>query len=182
MHVNVNGATYVRANIDAIGGIIGRFIVEVDGWEVTSFYAKNTDQTTNDFLLVAGLSATSQHNIRLIQIIEPSYSGTPYHQNPFVFRGFSTDGYAEQPTPRTRRIEVVGASLTAGYGSRGSASTSGCPVNVITSGNYYTWDWKLAEYFKADIHVIAWSGKGMYANCCDDGETMPFYYLQTLAR
>ena len=71
MHINVNGATYVRANIDVIGGIIGRFIVEVDGWEVTSFYAKNTDQTTNDFLLVAGLSATSQYKIRLIQIIEP---------------------------------------------------------------------------------------------------------------
>lgn len=79
MQINVNGATYVRASIDAIGGIIGRFIVEVDGWEVSSFYAKDTDKTTNNFLLVAGLSATTQHHIRLIQIIEPSYSGTPYH-------------------------------------------------------------------------------------------------------
>ena len=61
MHVNVNGATYVRANIDAIGGIIGRFTVEVDGCEVTGFFAKNTDQTTNDFLLVADFSATTQH-------------------------------------------------------------------------------------------------------------------------
>ena len=37
MQMNVTGATYVMANIDAIGGIIGRFIVEVDGLEVTSF-------------------------------------------------------------------------------------------------------------------------------------------------
>ena len=65
--------------------------------------------------------------------------------------------------------------MTTGYGSRGSASITGCPVNVITSGSYYTWDWKLAKYFKADIHVIPWSGKGMYPNCCDDGETMPSY-------
>lgn len=28
--------------------------------------------------------------------------------------------------------------------------------------------------------VIAWSGKGMYENCCDSGETMPSYYLDTL--
>ena len=31
----------------------------------------------------------------------------------------------------------------------------------------------------ADIIPIAWSGKGMYVNCCDNGETMPSYYLQT---
>lgn len=28
--------------------------------------------------------------------------------------------------------------------------------------------------------VVAWSGKGMYENCCDSGETMPSYYLDTL--
>jgi hypothetical protein len=39
MHLNVFGATYITASINAIGGILGKFIVEVDGWEVTSFYA-----------------------------------------------------------------------------------------------------------------------------------------------
>jgi hypothetical protein len=38
----------------------------------------------------------------------------------------------------------------------------------------------LAEYFNADLVPIAWSGKGMYVNCCDNGETMPSYYQQTL--
>ena len=40
--------------------------------------------------------------------------------------------------------------------------------------------WKIAEHFDADIVPIAWSGKGMYQNCCDDGERMPAYWLQTL--
>ena len=31
----------------------------------------------------------------------------------------------------------------------------------------------------ADIVPIAWSGKGMYVNCCDNGITMPSLYLQT---
>ena len=41
--------------------------------------------------------------------------------------------------------------ISAGFGSRGSASTEGCPVNIITSGNYYTYNWKIAEYFQADL-------------------------------
>lgn len=39
MHINVKNATYVKASINADGGIIGHFIVEVNGWEVSSFMA-----------------------------------------------------------------------------------------------------------------------------------------------
>jgi len=79
------------------------------------------------------------------------------------------------------KIELVGDSISAGYGSRGYAGApSGCPVTAFTSGNTYTYNFFLAESFNADIIPIAWSGKGMYVNCCDNGETMPFYYLQTL--
>lgn len=56
-----------------------------------------------------------------------------------------------------------------------------CPVSDATSGNKYTYNWQIAEHFNADIVPIAWSGKGMYQNCCDMGETMPAYYKQTLA-
>ncbi len=97
--------------------------------------------------------------------------------------GFTTDGIAVEPTPRSRKIELLGDSISAGYGARGTSETINCPVNVITSGNYYTYNWKLAEYFQADIVPIAWSGKGMYQNYGGvGGETMPSYYLQTLAR
>lgn len=96
--------------------------------------------------------------------------------------GFTTDGKAAAPTPRTRSIELVGDSISAGYGARGHAGTPyGCPVDDNTSGNYFTYNWMLAEAFSADLTVIAWSGKGMYQNCCDNGERMPSYYLQTLA-
>jgi hypothetical protein len=50
----------------------------------------------------------------------------------------------------------------------------------LSQGNYYSYNWALAEAFSADLIPIAWSGKGMYENCCDNGETMPSYYLQTL--
>jgi lysophospholipase L1-like esterase len=85
--------------------------------------------------------------------------------------------------PRRRKIELLGDSISAGYGSRGDAklnAANSCPVNAITSGNKYTYNWKIAEHFNADLVPIAWSGKGMYANCCDNGERMPAYWLQTL--
>eukprot|EP01126_Amoeba_proteus_P010696 TRINITY_DN141_c0_g2_i2.p1 TRINITY_DN141_c0_g2~~TRINITY_DN141_c0_g2_i2.p1 ORF type:complete len:256 (-),score=28.24 TRINITY_DN141_c0_g2_i2:118-885(-) len=97
----------------------------------------------------------------------------------FTFHGFSTDGTLASPGPvRQRKIELVGDSISAGFGSRGFDGE--CGANPINSGNPYTYNWKLAEYFNADLIPIAWSGKGMYENCCDDGKTMPSLYLQTL--
>ena len=66
MHVNVTGATYVTASINAFGGIIGKFVVEVDGWEVTSFYASDKFDTSKNILLVEGLDPSVSHYVRLI--------------------------------------------------------------------------------------------------------------------
>ena len=85
----------------------------------------------------------------------------------------------------------MGDSISAGYGSRGSdalrdktlpanADRELCPVVDMTSGNLYTYNWKIAEHFGAELAPIAWSGKGMFRNCCDLGERMPHYWLQTL--
>ena len=183
MWVNVKGASYVKVVVNASGGILGRFIVEANGLEVSSFYVGggNGALATNTFFVAYDLTDT--RTIRVIQTLEPQFAGA----NPnayFTFVGFLTDGTAAPASaPRSRRIELVGDSISAGYGSRGSAALAksyGCPVDDNTSGNKYTYNWFLAENFTADIVPIAWSGKGMYQNCCDDGEKMPSYYLQTL--
>lgn len=128
---------------------------------MSSFYVGggNGALTTNDFFIAYDLYDT--RHIRLIQTLEPAFAGA----NPnafFTFLGFTTDGTVAPPTPRTRSIELVGDSISAGYGSRGHAGTPfGCPVDDNTSGNYYTYNWMLAEAFNADITVIAWSGKGL---------------------
>jgi len=179
--INVNGSSYVKAVINATGGILGRFICEVDGWEVASFYVGggNGAVGTNTFLCAYDLYAV--RHVRLIQSLEPTFAGANADAA-FTLLGFATDGAVIAPTPRTRNIELVGDSISAGYGSRGYAGTPyGCPVDDNTSGNYYSYNWKLAEALMANIIPIAWSGKGMYVNCCDNGETMPSYYLQTLA-
>ena len=134
--------------------------------------------TTNEYLVAADLTIGhgSVRHIQVTSTLEPSFEGGGY----FTYIGFKTDGMAVAPTPRARRIELVGDSISAGYGSRGSAATAGCQVDDITSGNAYTYNYQLAEAFDADITPIAWSGKGMYENCCDSGIKMPALYLQTL--
>jgi lysophospholipase L1-like esterase len=184
MSVNVQGASYVKVLVNATGGAIGRIVVEAGGLEVSSFFVGGGNHATDylDGVFFAAYDLSGTVNIRVISILEPSF-GSAGPDAYLTFVGFLTDGAAAPPSaPRARRIELVGDSISAGYGSRGSvglAKSFGCPVNDLTSGNYYTYNWAIAEHFEADIIPVAWSGKGMYVNCCDNGETMPSYYLQT---
>ena len=180
--LSVSGASFVKVMVNVTGGILGLFSCEVDGWEVTRFYVGggNGAITENTFMCAYDLHDNNRH-VRLVQTLEPAFAGANANAA-FTLLGFETDGTVAAPAPRTRNIELVGDSISAGYGARGYAGApNGCPVDDNTSGNKYTYNWQLAEALNANIVPIAWSGKGMYQNCCDNGETMPSYYLQTLA-
>jgi len=178
--VNVINATYVKIKLQPMGGIASRFLCQVNGWETTSFWVEGR-MNTNTFIAASALDPRLIQTIRVINVLEPAFEHSNQN-NYFRFLGFVTDGAFTAAGPfKKRKIELVGDSISAGYGSRGfSGAPLGCPVNGYTSGNPYTYNWFLAEYFNADLVPIAWSGKGMYENCCDNGETMPSYYLQSL--
>ena len=135
---------------------------QINDVEAASFYV-GSDPTVTEYLLASKLSGTAV--VRVINILEPAFTGAGPGRK-FTFLGFKTDGtVAPSPAPRTRRIELVGDSISAGYGSRGCAFLSQnkeCPVDDRTSGNMYSYNWAIAEHFQADIVPIAWSGKGMY--------------------
>lgn len=189
--VNVQGASYVKMVINATNGMVGRFSVEANGVEASSFFvgASKCDeklQTCNEYLAAQELNGAGVKNttIRAISILEPAFGGAGKGKT-LTFYGWKTDGTVLPASPpRARKIELLGDSISAGYGSRGNAALHAadeCPVNDLTSGNLYTYNWKIAEHFSAQLVPIAWSGKGMYKNCCDNGELMPAYWLQTLA-
>lgn len=186
MHLNVANASYVKVLINVTGGILGKIFGEVDGWEVTQQYVGGGNPAvvnTNEFLVGYDLYGT--RHIRVTSSLEPAFEGANENAY-FTFLGFKTDGVPLPPTPRTRKIELVGDSISAGYGARGYGGAGvppppyGCPVDDNTSGNRYTYNHMLAENFTAELTAIAWSGKGMYENCCDSGIKMPSLYLQTL--
>lgn len=158
------------AVIHASGGINARFVVQANSWEVYSFFAQ-ANLVANDTYVIANNLGGGNQSIRLISILEPAFTGASAGSN-LTFAGFYTDGAARAPTPRTRNIELVGDSISAGYGSRGYKTPApppyGCPVTPATCGNYYSYNWMIAEAFNANIVPIAWSGKasGMRAGRC----------------
>ena len=157
--------------INATNGMVGRFSIEANDVEVSSFFVGGPADTSNEYLAGQELTEKAGPNttIRAISILEPAFGGANPSKT-LTFLGWRTDGNVRPASPpKTRKIELLGDSISAGYGSRGHAAlhaANECPVSDITSGNMYTYNWKIAEAFKADLIPIAWSGKGMYQNCC----------------
>ena len=102
--------------------------------------------------------------------------------NPSAFIGFdfgSGGALLSPPAAPAHRIELVGDSISAGYGNECTNASQG--FAAATENEYIAYGPLTARTLGADIHVIAWSGKGLYRNL--DGsttETMPILWQRTL--
>lgn len=78
------------------------------------------------------------------------------------------DDVPKATAPRERLIEFIGDSYTAGYGNSPelSATTYYCAQNT---DNWNSYTGMVSRHFGADNNVIAYQGKGVYAN--QSGET-----------
>jgi hypothetical protein len=138
-------------------------------------------RVNNTYSVAENLNGAVNYTVRVQSDLEPSFSGAS-PTGFFTFAGFIIDGTALPATPQPRKLEIVGDSISAGYGSRCDAFPYNIPggdVMDFSSGNTATYNHHICEHFGALCSVVAWSGKGMYENCCDQGERMPSYYLQT---
>lgn len=84
------------------------------------------------------------------------------------------------PAPRQRRIEILGDSISTGYGNEGADPT--CTYAPSTQNHYETYGARAARALEADLVTIAWSGKGILSNRgrVDDPVLMPELWLRTL--
>ena len=90
------------------------------------------------------------------------------------------DGELLAPPPVERRIEVIGDSITCGYGNEGPDEF--CPFSAQTENNYLAYASVAARAVDAELHTIAWSGKGVIYNYGDDiQDPLPALYDRTLA-
>jgi len=131
-------------------------------------------QGLGTYLLAAGL-LNGSHSIVLRKRTE-ALVGTA------EFIGFTVQGQPLSP-PATlaidRRIEIIGDSISAGYGVDGADAT--CAFSPATENALQSYGYVAAQTLQAEVHINAWSGKGVYRN--DDGtttETMPALYPLTL--
>lgn len=135
--------------------------------------------TVNSFILDAGDAITTAPLARRIEVVGDSISAGASKRVRNLQEGLSVSLHVmrliSDPTERPYPFPHTRAAPT-GYGAMGQ--NGACPVMDWSSSNYFSWDRMVCDHFQANCSIVAWSGKGMYENCCDSGETMPSYYLQ----
>lgn len=144
------------------------FTVVVDGALQPTLTTQGGPQS---YVLAEGL-APSEHTVELYRRTEGSFGRT-------IILGLTIDGELLAPPPVTRRIEVIGDSISAGYGNEG---VDPCDFSAATENHYLTYGAVAARQLGAELHTIAWSGKGLVYNFGDDVfEPMPALYERLVA-
>jgi lysophospholipase L1-like esterase len=145
------------------------FTVVVDG--TTSVLATTKGKQT--YPLATGLPAGT-HEVRLYRRTEASFGTTKFYG---VDLGAGT--LLPPPPAAPRRIEVIGDSITCGYGNEGA--NENCNFSADTENHYLTYAAITARDLNADLVTIAWSGKGIVYNYGDDKtDPLPALYDRVL--
>jgi hypothetical protein len=144
----------------------------------TRFAVPNGEQTVT----LASNLPDAGHKVQLYRDTEGKFGIS-------TFEGF-TDGVLQNPPPSSGRlIEIVGDSISAGFGNLGSEQhpnygpdpDGGCPFSTATESAYVTYGALAAQQLGADWSVLALSGWGMFRdNANNPGDVMPAVYANTL--
>lgn len=164
----VSGAS-LSVSLGGVADVI--FEIEIDGQPAGTFTTWGGDQKYD---VASGLPA-GEHNVVLVRRNEGFFGAVE-------FLGFEPGAGAslvETPWPHAHRIELIGDSLTAGYGIEGDDP---CTFSGETESFYGTYGAVAARRLNAAVHGIAFSGRGVYQNYGGwTSEPMPALWRRTLA-
>lgn len=134
--------------------------------------------------LASDLAPGVPHEVRVHRDTEASSGGVVFYRGMDV-----SPGTFLPPTQRARRIEVVGDSITCGYGNLGANAT--CPYDIavrpfvndkgedvegvdvrvpISESQFLAYTAIAGRELDADVTTLCWSGKGMWRNYREDSE------------
>lgn len=146
----------------------GYFTVVVDGVVGPTLETSGGEQ---DYVLATGLP-TGEHTVELYRRTEGSFG-------PTSVLSVDLEGELLAPPPVSRRMEIVGDSITCGYGNEG---ISPCSFSGATENHYQTYGAIAARAVGAELSTVAWSGKGIIYNYGDNvDQPMPTLYERRLA-
>jgi lysophospholipase L1-like esterase len=132
-----------------------------------------TTRGVERYLVAEGL-APGEHRLEVYRRTEALFGVTR-------FLGIEVaDGHLLDPGPApARRIEVVGDSISCGYGNEGSVPD--CRFSADTENHYSSYGAVLARSLHAELSTVAWSGRGVVKNYDGEpGELMGRLYERTL--
>lgn len=169
----------VSAKLKTVGGGDIFFQPVVDGKPGARFSVGSAETTVP---LATGLAA-GQHRVELYR--ETEGKGHGYS----VFSGFVAGAPATPPAASGRLIEVIGDSISAGYGNLGAEThpnygpdpQGGCHFSTETESAYLAYGHVAARALNADASVLAGSGWGIYSdNGGNTSNVMPALFANTL--
>ena len=102
-----------------------------------------------------------------------------------VFLGFVDGTLNPPPAAPGRLLEVIGDSISAGYGNLGVEThppwDNTCSFSLDTEAAYQSYSWQLARSLTADVNIVARSGWGIYRdNNGDTAGVLSSVYANTL--
>jgi lysophospholipase L1-like esterase len=135
------------------------FMLVLDAQPARTFVVRQGRQT---YTLAHGLSP-GEHTLQLVRQTEGQAGATT------LFDVAAPQGELLPPGPALpRSIEVVGDSISCGYGNLGDSWA--CPFSLATESHYHTYAAIAARSLGAEISTVAVSGAGMLRNL--DGSTV----------
>jgi hypothetical protein len=143
-----------------------RYEVIVDGWPQGVLALHRGKHT---YRVVSGLPNVD-HTIGLFKRTEANIGRTQFIEFQF------DNGARIENAPRAskRRIEIIGDSITTGFGNEGTPASKGDADNEDA---YLSYGAIAARFLKADYQCIAWSGKKLWPD-----NDMPSLTWRTLPR
>jgi len=146
------------------------FTVLVDGALQPNLATTSGEKT---YAVASGLTP-GQHEVRLYRRTEAMFGVTK-----FVGVDLGTGTLLAPPPPASRKLEVIGDSITCGYGNEGADQN--CNFSADTENHYETYAAIAARNVNADLITVAWSGKGVIYNYGNDKvDPLPALYDRTL--
>mmetsp|Transcript_6726 Transcript_6726/g.18503 ORF Transcript_6726/g.18503 Transcript_6726/m.18503 type:complete len:494 (-) Transcript_6726:28-1509(-) len=190
--VRVTGTASLSARMSRAGTVSSAFVVFCDGHRVGFPSTFNTSSwpvaSVMKVRLCSGLDPKATHDVVLLKSTEAAFLTIAVLPNYITFAGLdgSSGGEARMvllpPPPKpTRRLEFLGDSIAAGFGTvcHQRPGSSGCDVEDESFAE--SWVHDMCESFQAQCHVVAWSGWGLVQNCCGGSTLLPDIWRRTLA-
>lgn len=197
-------ASFVVAGIGASVTLLTNFTLPSWG---AGFHAARVSVLVNDMMAADLMLSPSTHSYLLTAALPNALNTVTVHYSfevdysfadrasneTFSIFGFEAGdgGSFSSPTPLSRRIDVIGDSITGGamYDRLESVNgdlsfNTGCnpwsPPQGMSSA--YTWQSYLSRALRSNTTTVAWSGKGLiYNSGCRAGPTMPQLWPQAFA-
>ncbi|MBO4331145.1 MAG: GDSL family lipase [Oscillospiraceae bacterium] len=143
--------------------------IVIDGFLCQRRMLERGRQTVGVF---RGMEKGVERNVRILKATQAPSSDP---DSSLLINAVVTDGDLAPVAPRTKKLEVIGDSITSGEGLRGARRENSWNAGVFGAVGGYPY--LLGELLDAEVNVISQSGYGVcYSWRGDPAETIPPYY------